>query len=89
MVDTKRHTASIHSINNPIGDHDILMNNSDSVSTPPRPTLKLKVAPRKAPDEPKPQPSRPQQSKASQKPGARWSDEYKQSMQEDMDRLNR
>jgi hypothetical protein len=66
------------------------MNNSDAVSdtTTPRPTLKLKVAPRKPPVETTPAPA-PQESKASQKPGARWSDDYKRAMQQDMDRLMR
>jgi len=58
----------------------------------PRPTLKLKVAPRKAPTEvkaaaPAAAPTRP--SKANQKPGAHWSDEYKERMQKDMDALAR
>ncbi len=54
----------------------------------PRPTLKLKVAPRKVTNEIKIPPARPQ-SKASQKPGAQWSDEYKERMQRDMDALIR
>jgi hypothetical protein len=57
----------------------------------PRPTLKLKVAPRKPSTEVKataPAPAaRP--SKANQKPGAHWSDEYKERMQKDMDALAR
>jgi len=61
------------------------MNNSDSVSDiqEPRPTLKLKVAPRKPLVEVKqtPTPTAKSQSKASQKPGARWSDDYKRMMQ--------
>jgi hypothetical protein len=58
---------------------------SNPNSTSPRPTLKLKVAPRlssnKSPSAPK--------SAAPQKlkPGAQWSDEYKQRMQADMDAL--
>jgi hypothetical protein len=83
-----RPKITIHSTYNSIGDHHTSMNNSDSASNSPRPTLKLKVAPRKAPEAPKPPPSGPH-SKASQKPGAHWSDEYKQRMQEDMDRLAR
>jgi hypothetical protein len=51
-----------------------------------RPTLKLKVAPRvassKSPSPPKPAP--PQKTK----PGAQWSDEYKERMQADMDALS-
>jgi hypothetical protein len=75
----------------PIGDTHIFMNNSDEVSdtTTPRPTLKLKVAPRKPPVEAKPAPIAKQESKASQKPGARWSDDYTRAMQQDMDRLKR
>jgi len=67
------------------------MNKSDSASDTitPRPTLKLKVAPRKPPIETKPSPTPNSQSKASQKPGARWSDDYTRAMQQDMDRLAR
>jgi hypothetical protein len=67
------------------------MNNSDSASdtTSPRPTLKLKVGPRKAPIETKPTLTPKPQSKASQKPGARWSDDYTRAMQQDMNQLNR
>ena len=54
--------------------------------TSPRPTLKLKVAPRissnKSPSAPKS--ATPQKLK----PGAQWSDEYKQRMQADMDALS-
>jgi hypothetical protein len=54
--------------------------------TSPRPTLKLKAGPRK-PAEPNktftPQPIQ----KAKLKPGAHWSDEYKERMQADMDAL--
>jgi len=65
------------------------MNNSDSASDThtPRPTLKLKVAPRKPAVEAKPTPK--SASKASQKPGAYWSDDYKRTMQKDMDALLR
>jgi hypothetical protein len=52
-----------------------------------RPTLKLKIAPRKSPQEIKTAPQPRQQSKMGQKPGAAWSDELKQRMQEDMDAL--
>jgi hypothetical protein len=67
------------------------MNNSDSASDThtPRPTLKLKVAPRKPSAETKPTPTAQQASKASPKPGARWSDDYMRAMQQDMDRLVR
>jgi hypothetical protein len=66
----------------------IFKNDSNSQNSPaPRPTLKLKVAARKPPVESKaPSPPRPP-SKANQKPGAHWSDEYKQRMQADMDAL--
>ncbi len=65
------------------------MNNSNS-STPPstRVTLKLKVAARKSARESKTPPIPQPQSKASLKPGAHWSDEYKERMQADMDALN-
>jgi hypothetical protein len=65
------------------------MNQSNSSSSPsgPRITLKLKAGVRRTPDEVKassiPRPLR----KATQKPGAAWSDEYKRSMQEEMDAL--
>jgi hypothetical protein len=55
--------------------------------TSPRPTLKLKVAPRVASSKKSTsttaQPAPPQKTK----PGAQWSDEYKQRMQADMDAL--
>jgi len=62
--------------------------NSSSPPTAPRPTLKLKAGARKAPPaEVKPvQPARPQ-ANLKQKPGAHWSDEYKERMQADMDAL--
>ena len=68
------------------------MSDSNS-SNPPssRVTLKLKAGARKPPDESKKQPApapRPQ-NKGNQKPGAQWSDEYKQRMQADMDALTR
>jgi hypothetical protein len=64
------------------------MNNSNSPSNPTssRPTLKLKAGARK-PAENKATPMPQPQSKANQKPGAHWSDEYKQRMQADMDAL--
>jgi hypothetical protein len=67
------------------------MNNSDSASDThtPRPTLKLKVAPRKPPIDTKPTSTPKSPSKASQKPGARWSDDYTRAMQQDMNRLAR
>jgi hypothetical protein len=67
------------------------MNNSNSSDNPqsPRVTLKLKVSPRKSPpsDSPAPKPSPVRTSKS--KPGAHWSDEYKERMQADMDALLR
>jgi hypothetical protein len=62
---------------------------NSSTPTLSRFTLKLKDGARKAPRENK-TPSRPEQpSKVNQKPAAAWSDEYKQRMQADMDRLSR
>jgi hypothetical protein len=61
------------------------MNQSNSAS--PRLTLKLKAGPRKPADPSSNQPMPRPQSKANQKPGAEWSDEYKQRMQADMDAL--
>jgi hypothetical protein len=64
------------------------MNDSNSQNPPTaRPTLKLKVAARKPAVESKAPPAPKPQSKANQKPGAHWSDEYKQRMQADMDAL--
>jgi hypothetical protein len=62
------------------------MNQSNSAS-PSRLTLKLKSGPRKPADPSRNQPPPRPQSKANQKPGAEWSDEYKQRMQADMDAL--
>ncbi len=62
------------------------MNNPNPSS--PRPTLKLKVGARKLTEPSKvatPQPDK----KAKLKPGAHWSDEYKERMQADMDALLR
>jgi hypothetical protein len=54
--------------------------------TPPRPTLKLKVAPRVSPSK---IPSTPKSAPTAKlKPGAHWADEYKQRMQADMDALS-
>jgi hypothetical protein len=52
-----------------------------------RPTLKLKVAARKPPEEIKTTPSPRSQGKLIKKPGAALSDELKHRMQEDMDAL--
>jgi len=67
------------------------MNNSNSPSSPspPRVTLKLKTAARKSPRESKTPPIPQPKGKANVKAGAHWSDEYKERMQADMDRLLR
>jgi hypothetical protein len=63
---------------------------NDTISPPStRPTLKLKlkVGARRSAD-PSKAPAIPQaEKKAKLKPGARWSDEYTQRMQADMDAL--
>jgi hypothetical protein len=61
---------------------------SETISPPStRPTLKLKVGVRRS-AEPGKTPHIPQaDKKAKLKPGARWSDEYTQRMQADMDSL--
>jgi hypothetical protein len=59
---------------------------SNPNSTPPRPTLKLKVAPRLTTSKNPPAPKAAAPEK--QKPGAQWSDEYKRRMQADMDALS-
>jgi hypothetical protein len=51
------------------------MNDSNASSS--RVTLKLKGAARKSPDDKKAQPALRPQGKPSAKPGAHWSDEYK------------
>jgi hypothetical protein len=61
--------------------------NSDNTTGAPRVTLKLKGAPRKAAAPPKAEPLPQSPRKSSQKPGAAWSDEYKERMQADMDAL--
>jgi hypothetical protein len=63
------------------------MTQSNSDPTRSRLTLKLKTGPRKPAEPTSNQPIARPQSKASQKPGAQWSDEYKQRMQADMDAL--
>jgi hypothetical protein len=58
--------------------------------TSPRPTLKLKIGARKSPREPKTGPVvTPSNNAGKSKPGAHWSDEYKQRMQAEMDMLLR
>jgi len=64
------------------------MNNSNpSNPTSPRVTLKLKAGARKSPRESKTPPLPASHGKAKLKPGAHWSDEYKERMQADMDAL--
>jgi hypothetical protein len=66
------------------------MSNSNSPPSPlgSRVTLKLKVAARKSATETKP-PAPRSQTGGKLKPGAHWSDEYKERMQADMDKLVR
>jgi hypothetical protein len=61
--------------------------NSDNTIGAARVTLKLKGAARKIPTPPKAEPLPQSPRKSSQKPGAAWSDEYKERMQADMDAL--
>jgi hypothetical protein len=65
------------------------MNNSNPSPNPktPRLTLKLKAGVRKSPRESKTPPDPQPRSKTDSKPGARWSDEYNEQMQADMDLL--
>jgi hypothetical protein len=65
---------------------------SDSNSSKPssgRPTLKLKTAKRKAPTETKTSPAPHTQNNSKSKPDSHWSDELKEGMQADMDKLVR
>jgi hypothetical protein len=62
------------------------MNNSISS---PRPTLKLKAGARKPTPTSSTPSVRPPDEKAKLKPGARWSDEYKDRMQAEIDALTR
>ncbi len=81
MFDTS--TARVIAAATTINHHEPMSNPNP---TSPRPTLKLKVAPRvgagKKPETPK------STSPVKLKPGAQWSDEYKQRMQADMDALS-
>lgn len=65
------------------------MNNSNPFSNPPsrRPTLKLKIGARKSPRENKTAPTPQPKDTSKLKPGAHWSDEFKERMQADMDAL--
>jgi hypothetical protein len=73
------------------GDTDNCMNNSNSPSNPtsPRVTLSLKTGARKSPRETKTPPAPRPQNTSKLKPGAHWSDEYKERMQAEMDALLR
>ncbi len=65
------------------------MNDSNDSSIPntPRATLRLKVTPRSTPPAIKTQAPPRQLAGNKAKPGARWSDDYKERMQADMDAL--
>jgi hypothetical protein len=65
------------------------MNNPHSPSNPTssRATLTLKVGARKSPRETKTPPPPQPKSNSKLKPGAHWSDEFKERMQADMDAL--
>jgi hypothetical protein len=65
------------------------MDNSNSPSNPTssRATLKLKAGARMSPRESKTPPAPRPQNTGKLKPGAHWSDEYKERMQADMDAL--
>jgi hypothetical protein len=68
------------------------MNKSNSHLIPPTPrvTLKLKPGARKSPRESETLPiAAPTRAANGPKPGAHWSDEYKERMQRDMDALAR
>jgi hypothetical protein len=66
------------------------MNDSNPSPEPksPRVTLKLKAGVRKPPEVSKTPPVPQPRGKANAKPGAHWSDEYKERMQADMDLLS-
>jgi hypothetical protein len=70
------------------------MNDSNPSPEPksPRVTLKLKAgarkSPEKSPQETKTPAVQQPRGKANSKPGAHWSDEYKERMQADMDLLS-
>jgi len=65
------------------------MNHSNPSSSPAssRATLKLKIGARKSPRESKTSATARPQTSSKSKPGAHWSDEYKERMQADMDAL--
>jgi hypothetical protein len=61
--------------------------NGSANSTVTRATLRLKGTPRQAQPAIKTPPLPHTQSKATLKPGARWSGDYRETMQADMDAL--
>jgi hypothetical protein len=63
--------------------------NPSSIPASPRLTLKLKTGTRKSAGESETSPIARPRSTGKQKPGAHWSDEYKDRMQRDMDALAR
>lgn len=65
------------------------MTNPSSNPTAPRLTLKLKGSPRKPAEAATPRPAPKPASKSQVNADARWSDDYKTQMQEDMDKLSR
>jgi hypothetical protein len=91
FYDDRRHFRYNVSSNQHKGALDNCMSNSSLSPSPgsSRATLKLKAGVRKAPPEPKatPAPTPRPQASPKLKPGARWSDEYKDRMQADMDAL--
>lgn len=66
-----------------------MSDNHTPTDPPSRPILKLKTAPRKPVEARKPAAAIQPQKKSNLKPGAHWSDEYKDRMQADMDALSR
>jgi len=63
--------------------------NSSSAAASPRAILTLKVGARKSADKGRTAPWQPpSKNKSNVKPGARWSDEYKERMQSDMNALH-
>jgi hypothetical protein len=55
----------------------------------PRATLKLKASARKSPEKSESAPAPRPQTNSKLRPGAHWSDEFKERMQADMDALLR
>jgi hypothetical protein len=63
------------------------MSNPNPLSS--RPTLKLKIGARKSPRETRTAPVLQSSNASKLKPGAHWSDEYRERMQAEMGRLLR